>query len=105
MEMKKNTSKKAANNPRPRHVPERTCIACRAKHSKQGFIRIVRADDGVAIDGTGKKSGRGAYLCPFYECWIMGLKGSRLDHALHTKLKEIERQMLVGYANDLPRRR
>lgn len=102
--MKRNTSKTANKSLRVKHIPERTCIACRAKDSKRGFIRIVRTNIGVEVDITGKKSGRGAYLCPFYECWSQGLKGNRLEHALHTILKESERQTLAEYAKDLPRK-
>ena len=51
------------------------------------LIRLVRTGDGLAeIDATGKKSGRGAYLCRFGECWETGLTRRALDHALKTQL-------------------
>ncbi len=51
-------------------VPERKCIGCSEKKAKNDLIRIVRLPDdkGVEIDRTGKKSGRGAYICPSAVC-------------------------------------
>ncbi|MBC8078429.1 MAG: YlxR family protein, partial [Chloroflexales bacterium] len=49
---------------RPRHVPQRTCVACRRTDAKRGLLRLVREADGrVALDPSGKRNGRGAYLC------------------------------------------
>ena len=68
---------------RPRHVPQRTCIACRQTGAKRTLVRVVRATDGsVAIDETGKRSGRGAYLCQSSECWQAGLQRGLLQRAL-----------------------
>ena len=53
-----------ARGSRPRHIPQRTCVACRQTGAKRQLVRVVRAPDGsVTIDPTGKRSGRGAYLC------------------------------------------
>ena len=51
-------------------IPERKCIGCSEKKAKKDLIRIVRLPDekGVEIDRTGKKSGRGAYICHNIEC-------------------------------------
>src|SRR5947209_1216587 len=69
--------------PRPKHVPVRTCIACRTSDAKRGLIRLVRTPEGsVEIDETGKKAGRGAYLCRVRECWEIGLAKKALDNAL-----------------------
>jgi uncharacterized protein len=68
---------------RPRHVPQRTCVACRQTGAKRGLVRIVRGIDGsVSIDPTGKRSGRGAYLCHSQECWHNALKRGILPRAL-----------------------
>ena len=68
---------------RPRHVPQRTCVACRQTGAKRGLVRIVRGTDGsVTIDPTGKKSGRGAYLCHEPGCWQAALKRGILPRAL-----------------------
>jgi len=76
------------------HIPQRTCLACRKVRAKRELIRLVRAVDGrVEIDTTGKKAGRGSYLC--LECCETGLKGNRLEHALHTSITEDNRQQLI----------
>ena len=58
----------------------------------------------VRIDLTGREAGRGAYLCPFRECWEAGLKSNRLEHALKVNLTLENRQVLVEYGSSLPRR-
>jgi predicted RNA-binding protein YlxR (DUF448 family) len=68
-----------------KHIPQRTCIACRAVRSKRELTRIVRTPaQRVVADPTGKRAGRGAYLCRARECWEMVLSApTRLEHALH----------------------
>lgn len=67
-----------------KHIPQRTCIACRTVRGKREFVRIVRVtDDHVESDDTGKKAGRGAYLCRQRECWDEALQQpQRLQQAL-----------------------
>jgi predicted RNA-binding protein YlxR (DUF448 family) len=85
-----------------RHIPQRSCIACRRVTGKRELIRLVRTGDGdVAVDTSGKKAGRGAYLCRTWECWETGLKGGRLEHALRATLTEVNRQQLVSRREDL----
>ena len=68
---------------RPRHVPQRTCVACRQTGAKRGLVRVVRGPDGsVTVDPTGKKSGRGAYLCQSPECWQAALTRGVLQRGL-----------------------
>jgi len=70
-----------------RHVPQRTCVACRTVKHKRELVRLVRLPDGsVEVDHDGKMVGRGAYLCRAHECWHIGLKNGRLEYALRTKL-------------------
>jgi len=83
-----------------RHIPQRTCIACRKVRPKRELIRLVRNSDGkVAVDTSGKKVGRGAYLCPAEECWGIGLKGGRIEHALRTTLTQHNREQLINNAS------
>lgn len=98
------TPKKPKGNPaRRKHVPQRTCVACRQVQGKRALVRVVRTpDSGVVIDPTGKRSGRGAYVCMSQECWDIALKG-RLEHALKTILTPTERETLAAYARSLPR--
>jgi predicted RNA-binding protein YlxR (DUF448 family) len=93
---------KQAKAPRPRHVPQRTCVACRAVEGKRALIRIVRTAEGVVVDPTGKQAGRGAYLHPVQRCWAIILRGNRIDQALRTKLSPADRQALVDYMQTLP---
>lgn len=67
-----------------KHIPQRTCIACHTVRGKREFVRIVRIAEGrVEADPTGKKSGRGAYLCRQRECWDEALTvRGYLEHAL-----------------------
>ena len=85
-----------------KHTPQRTCIACRKVRPKRELIRLVRLADGsIEADARGRKVGRGAYLCPELECWDIGLKRSRLEHALHTSLTQDNREQLIGYGKTL----
>ncbi|MBQ9514445.1 MAG: YlxR family protein [Clostridia bacterium] len=49
-------------------VPMRMCIACRQMKPKKELLRIVKTEDGVIIDESGKKNGRGAYICDSSDC-------------------------------------
>lgn len=65
----------------------RTCTACRTSSDKRKFIRLVRTDTGrVEVDSTGKKSGRGAYLCADVACLTKACAADRLSSALRTKV-------------------
>ena len=88
---------------RPRHIPQRTCVACRQTGAKRQLVRVVRAPDGsVTIDPSGKRSGRGAYLCATPECWDTGLKRGILPRALKIDaIPEENLQSLTDYARQL----
>ena len=89
--------------PRPKHVPQRTCIGCRQARPKRDLIRVVRIDSGdVEVDTTGKRPGRGAYLCKVKGCWEASLKKERLDRALRTRIAAENRRELARYAETLP---
>lgn len=75
--------------PKPKHVPERTCIGCGRKAAKGGFVRIVRTPQGqTRVDDTGRASGRGAYLCRDLSCLQQALKRRAVDRALRTSLDQ-----------------
>jgi predicted RNA-binding protein YlxR (DUF448 family) len=95
---------KQAKGSRPRHVPQRTCIACRKVDAKRGLRRLVRVEgERVAIDPTGKRAGRGAYLCAERGCWETALKRTVIERALKiVQLHPDDRQMLRAYGADLP---
>jgi len=86
---------------RQKHVPQRTCLGCRQVKDKRELIRVVRTPEGeIEVDVTGKKAGRGAYLCPKRECWEAGLKGNRLDYVLRTAVSRESREQLRKYAEE-----
>ena len=71
-----------------KHIPQRTCIACRAVRGKKELLRVVRTTEKrVVADPTGKQAGRGAYLCRTRECWetVLGARG-RLENALNLEM-------------------
>ena len=85
-----------------RHIPIRTCVACGAKEGKRALVRVVRTPEGrVEVDPTGKRPGRGAYLCPRRACWEKALKKGRLERALRSPLPPEVRETLVAYAQNL----
>ncbi len=49
-------------------IPIRTCIVCKALKPKKELARIVKAEDGIFYDSTGRQNGRGAYVCKDEEC-------------------------------------
>lgn len=90
-------SSKKGGKPRQKHIPQRTCVACRRQLDKRQLTRLVRTpDEGVVIDPTGKRSGRGAYLCDQQACWDKALGNARLlNQALNTQLTEAELEALA----------
>ena len=62
---------------------------------------MLLSDGSVEVDVSGKKAGRGAYLCRARECWEAGLKGSRLEHALRFTLTQGNRAQLIEYGKSL----
>lgn len=89
--------------PRLKHVPQRTCVGCRTASAKREFVRIVRTlEDRVEVDLTGKKNGRGAYLCRQRSCWDLALKRDAIARALKTTLSPEDRAALSAFAAALP---
>ena len=88
---------------RRKHVPQRTCVACRTVRSKRELVRIVRTPEGtVVVDETGKHNGRGAYLCRQRCCWETALARQQLERALKTTLTAETKARLQEYAAQLP---
>ena len=89
---------------RPRHIPLRTCVACKATKPKRELLRVVRTPDGhVLLDATGKKSGRGAYICARLSCWETALKRKRLEQEFELALSEEDRAGLDAFVATLPK--
>ena len=72
-------------------VTMRQCVGCREIKAKKELIRVIKTSDNqVLVDATGKKNGRGAYLCPRRECLEKAVKNKGLERSLKTAVpKEI----------------
>ena len=70
-----------------RKIPVRRCVGCNTQKPKKELVRVVRSPDGtVSVDLTGKKAGRGAYLCPSTACLAKARKAKRLERALDAQI-------------------
>lgn len=68
--------------PRVKKIPQRMCVGCQEMKPKKELIRVVRTvQESLEIDPTGKRSGRGAYLCPRADCLQKAIKFKRLEKA------------------------
>lgn len=86
-----------------RRTPMRTCVACQQEKAKRALVRVVHSPSGVVeVDPTGKKAGRGAYLCAQRDCWQLALKKNALERALKTTISPENRSALEAYAAALP---
>ncbi len=74
---------------KPRKIPLRRCSGCGESRPKRELVRVVRAADGaVSLDLTGKKPGRGAYVCPRAACLAKARKAKRIERALEVSIPE-----------------
>ena len=81
-------------------VPQRKCVGCGEMKDKKSLLRIVRSPEGeISLDLTGKKSGRGAYVCRSRECITKAVKEKRLERALE---KPVTEEVYAKLLEDLP---
>ncbi len=89
-----------------RKVPKRICVGCQEAKGKKELVRIVRTPEGkVEVDRTGKKSGRGTYICPDRNCLEAAVKGRRMERSLKHPVSpavvaELREQLSVGDGNE-----
>lgn len=82
-----------------RRKPQRQCIGCRESRDKQELIRVVKTPEGeIVLDRTGRKNGRGAYLCDKEECLLKARDSNALSRSFRMKIpeeiyNELERQL------------
>lgn len=70
-----------------RKIPMRMCVGCRERRDKRELVRVVRSPEGeIDIDATGKKPGRGAYICPARECLEKAMKSKALEKSLQIQI-------------------
>lgn len=82
-----------------KHVPQRTCVICRQKVDKRQLTRLVNTPEGVYVDSSGKRDGRGAYVCDKPDCRQRALSTDVLNKALRTVLSDEDRQRLRDTAS------
>ena len=71
-----------------RKIPLRKCIGCSEMKDKRELVRIVRNKEGeISVDLTGKKPGRGAYICKSIDCLNKAQKAKRLERAFSTAIE------------------
>lgn len=81
------TENKGGKGVKPRKIPMRQCLGCNEHKPKMELIRIVRSPEGVvSLDLTGKKSGRGAYICRDLKCLKKVRKNGRVAHNLECEI-------------------
>ncbi|MBE6609654.1 MAG: YlxR family protein [Ruminococcaceae bacterium] len=70
-------------------IPERRCVGCGETKEKKALIRVVRTPEGeVVLDVTGKKSGRGAYICHSLSCFKKARKSKRFETNLSVEIPD-----------------
>ena len=66
----------------PKKIPMRQCLGCREMKPKRELIRVLKGtDDVISIDATGRRNGRGAYICPSMDCFKKAVKGKGLERS------------------------
>ena len=72
---------------KPKKIPMRMCVGCREMKEKRELIRVVRTPEGeTLLDPTGKRSGRGAYVCRRAECLKRAIRQKQLERQLEITL-------------------
>lgn len=87
----------------PRKIPQRMCVACRTMRPKRELIRLAAGKDGtITLDPSGKKPGRGAYVCRSRHCLELAIRGRRIDRGLKTRVDEATIAALTAEMEALP---
>lgn len=82
-------------------IPQRTCMGCNQKKDKNQLIRIVKnKENEITIDKTGKKEGRGAYICDDIKCLEKLMKSKRLEKTFEMEITQEIYESLRGVILD-----
>lgn len=80
-------------------IPQRQCIGCGEMKNKKEMIRVIKTpEENIIIDATGKKNGRGAYICKSVECFQKAVKSRGLERSLKVNIprevyEELEKEL------------
>jgi len=75
---------------KPKKIPMRMCLGCNEMKPKKELIRVVKSPEGeISLDFTGKKSGRGAYICRSLECFDTARKGRKLEKSFSCRIDSV----------------
>lgn len=86
----------ARSTPHVKKIPMRQCSGCNERKEKKNLIRIIRTpEEQIEVDFTGKKNGRGAYICNSAECLELARKKKSLERSLHVTIPESVYQELA----------
>ena len=78
-----------ANPISEKKFPIRKCTGCGERFQKNSLVRVLRTPEGeIILDGTGKKNGRGAYICKSAQCFRKARKAKRLESSLECQIPE-----------------
>ena len=89
-------------------IPMRMCLGCGEMKPKRELIRVVKSKEGdISLDLTGKKSGRGAYICKSVECFEKARKARKFERSFSCMISEDIYNSMEGELreNEYPRRR
>ena len=83
-------------------IPMRQCTGCREMKSKKEMIRVLKTpEDEIVLDTTGRKNGRGAYVCPSIECLDKAIRNHGIERSLKTSVPEEVYEDLKKELNDI----
>ena len=87
-----------------RKIPMRMCVGCREMKPKKELLRVVRSPEGeISFDLTGRKPGRGAYVCHSSECLLRAIKQKQLERTFSAPISDEVRDALTAQIADIPK--
>ena len=89
---------------KPKKIPMRMCVGCREMEPKKELLRVVRSPEGeISFDLTGRKPGRGAYVCHSSECLLRAIKQKQLERTFSAPISDEVRDALTAQIADIPK--
>ena len=86
-------------------VPMRKCVGCQEMKNKKEMIRVIRTEEGeFLLDVTGRKNGRGAYVCPSRECLDKAIKSKGLERSFKQSIPKEVYEMLEKEMDEIESR-